>query len=366
MNSSKQGALPSQTLRELIESGCIQHARKEYISPASLDLTLSEEIYKIDGLFLPKKGESIRDMLTDMGAHKVSFSDPLQTDHIYLVRLEEVLDLPSSVYGYCNPKSSTGRLDIHVRILADGVPRYDSITPKGFAGELWLAINPKSFSVLLEPGISLSQLRLFNADTRFSELDLEMAMKQYDLMWNRDGERIEYDRLGAHDGDGALILSAYFEDDFCGYVCSAPKDAVLDVKNIKGYDGNEFFSEICPESNILKLEKGKFYILSSAEYVRIPPILASEMVPMDERSGDFRTHYAGFLDPGWGWGADGIGTGRPFTLEVRPFEDLIIRKHQPIAKISFERLSDMPDVHYDEKDSNYLKQSGPRLAKQFK
>jgi dCTP deaminase len=114
------------------------------------------------------------------------------------------------------------------------------------------------------------------------------------------------------------------------------------------------------------LKKGAFYILSTNEAVRVPPELACEMVPMDERSGEFRSHYAGFIDPGWGWGEKGEGKGRPLTLEVRPFEDLIVRHGQPIAKIKFERVNEVPVAAYDSMGSNYIKQSGPKLAKHFK
>ena len=131
-----------------MEAGFITGAASDNVSPASLDLSLSNEVYEIKGLLLPRQGEKIRDLLTLMEATKVSLAEPLACHKIYLARLNETLELPSAVYGYCNPKSSTGRLDMHVRVLADGVPRYDSVTPKGFAGELWVAIHPKSFEEL--------------------------------------------------------------------------------------------------------------------------------------------------------------------------------------------------------------------------
>lgn len=348
-------------------AGFITGADTENVSPASLDLSLSDEVYEISGLLLPRQGEQIRDLLPYMEAQQVSLAEPLSCHSIYLVRLRESLALPSAVYGYCNPKSSTGRLDMHVRVLADGVPRYDSITPKGFAGELWAAIHPKSFSVQLHDGSPLTQLRLFTADTRLSELDLEVALKTHQLAWHESEERpLAYDELLTHDQDGALILTAMIGDGVCGYECIATPDQVIDIANVGGYDAEEFFKPIYANDGALKLERDKFYILSGAERVRIPPILASEMVPMDERSGDFRSHYAGFLDPGWGWGRDGDGHGRPFTLEVRPFEDLVVRRYQPIAKIRFERVAEEPDIHYDSKTSNYLGQAGPKLGKQFK
>lgn len=360
------GALPAEMLARLIESGCIVGADTKHISPASLDLTVSKELYRIDGLILPQTGEQIRSLLPLMGARAVTYDASIECGALYLVRLNETLELPQQVYGYCNPKSSTGRLDMHVRVLADGVPRYDSVTPKGYHGELWLAIAPKSFALQLHPGTPLTQLRLFTGDTRFSELDLELAMRE-GLVWHPSEDRaLAYDELVTNDQDGALVLTAMVEEGQSGFACIAQPDAVLDVAKTNHYDPREFFAPLALEDGALRLERDRFYILSAAERVRIPPWLASEMVPMDERSGDFRSHYAGFLDPGWGWGVDGAGKGRPFTLEVRPFEDLVVRPGQPIAKIRLEQMVSAPQEHYDTKVSHYLTQSGPRLAKQFK
>lgn len=366
MTTSTQGALPAQSITRLIESGCIKGAMSENISPASLDLSLSSEVYEISGLILPQEGEKISELLDLMGAQAVSITEPIACGKMYVAKLNETLDLPQQVYGYCNPKSSTGRLDMHVRVLADGVPRYDSITPKGYTGELWVAITAKSFSVQLHEKTPLTQLRLFTGDTRFTELDLELALRD-GLVWHQsDDRKLSYNDIVTNDQDGSVVLTALVEDGMCGYECIAGPEQVIDVANVAGYEGAEFFRPIEIEDGALRLKRDKFYILSGAERVRIPPTLASEMMPMDERSGDFRSHYAGFLDPGWGWGIDGEGKGRPFTLEVRPFEDLVVRKGQPIAKIRFERMLEEPSFHYDTKKSNYLTQSGPKLGKQFK
>ena len=368
MQTNLSGALPSQRLQKLIEAGFIIGASQENISPASLDLTISDEIYKIDGLLLPRKGESIQDLLPVMGASQSDLSEPLQCGQMYIVRLNESLALPKEVYGFCNPKSSTGRLDMHVRVLADGVPRYDSAKPRGYVGELWAAIKVKSFAVRLHENTPLTQLRLFTANTQFSDLDLEVAVKQHDLVWHETEDRpLEHDELVTHDKDGALILTALVTDDVCGYVCTADPTDVLDIAKVSGHEASRFFSPVYAEKGVLKLVHDKFYILSGAERVRIPPHMACEMAPMDERSGDFRSHYAGFLDPGWGWGSDGKGKGRPFTLEVRPFEDVVVRKQQPIAKIRFENLTEPPIEHYDANAAghNYLSQSGPQLGKHF-
>lgn len=366
MKAIQGGALPSQTIRELINTGFIKNADVSHVAPASLDLSLSDEIYAISGLVLPKMYERVEELLTYMGAVPHSLEKPLVHGQMYLARLNETLKLPHEVYGYCNPKSSTGRLDMHVRVLADGVPRFDSVTPKGYEGSLWVAIHPKSFSVLLHPGTLLTQLRLFTRDTRFNELDLEIAMSQ-DLVWHQTEDRaLAYSELVTNDKDGSVVLTALVEKGFCGYHCIARPEQVIDVAKIASYEPLDFFEEIVIEDGALRLKRDHFYILSGAERVRIPPTLASEMVPMDERSGDFRSHYAGFLDPGWGFGKAGEGKGRPFTLEVRAFEDLVVRKGQPIAKIKFERMIEVPDIQYDTEASNYLAQTSAKLAKQFK
>jgi dCTP deaminase len=362
----KLGALPSQKIEELIAAGFIEGADKSNVSPASLDLSLSNEVYEIQGLVLPKPGASIRSLFEILGAKPVSVEKPLMCGKLYLARLNEVLSLPKQVYGYCNPKSSTGRLDVHVRVLADGVSRYDSVTPRGFSGELWAAIFPKSFSIQVHELTPLTQLRLFTQDTRFSELDLEIAMKD-GLVWDAHRDKpLIYEDLVTSDQDGAIVLSALVEEGLCGYHCIAKPEQVIDMQDIAAYESEDFFEPLTLKDGMLHLERDNFYILSSAERVRIPPVLASEMMPVDERSGDFRSHYAGFLDPGWGWGKTGEGKGRPFTLEVRPFENLIVRSGQPVAKIKFEKMAEEPDIHYDSKQSNYLKQLGPKLGKQFK
>jgi len=187
------------------------------------------------------------------------------------------------------------------------------------------------------------------------------------LVYDRlSGEKLIYVDLVTNDQDGTVVLTALVEKGLCGYECIAGPDDVVDVANIAHYEAEKFFRPLTLKRGALRLKRDRFYILSGAEAVKIPPALASEMVPMDERSGDFRSHYAGFLDPGWGYGKEGEGKGRPFTLEVRPFEDLVIRPGQPIAKIKFERMAEVPEFHYDTKQSNYLIQTGPKLGKQFR
>lgn len=365
LNAQKRGALPSQTIHELIDAGCIMGSKENHVRPSSLDLSISSEIYKVEGIFQPKKTESVRQVLKQIKHQKYSLDKALERDQMYMIRLNETLDLPESVYAFCNPKSTSGRIDTHVRLIADGISRYDSVKP-GWKGELWISIVPKTFPIKLYEGVSLNQLRFFNADTRLNDLELELAVKRYHLLWRqKKGTPYEYSDIKVRDNDGSVVLTLDLENEILGYE-GVVSDNPIDLSKISFYEHKKFFKPVRKKDNYVYLKKNSFYILSTHEAIRVPPDLACEMIPMDERSGEFRSHYAGFIDPGWGWGKNGEGKGRPLTLEVRPFEDLIVRQGQPIGKIKFERLIEVPSMSYDAIGSNYIHQSGPKLAKHFK
>src|SRR3989344_1702803 len=174
---SKKGALPDRLLHQMIEAGFIKGSSANHVGPASLDLCVSDEMYRVNGMFRPRMGEPIRKLIERLDTRPHKLGAPFEREVVYLVRLNESLELPQNIYGYCNPKSSTGRHDVHIRVLADGVPRYDAVTPAGHKAELWLAITPKSFPVVIHPGERVAQMRLFTANTRFSELELEVEIK---------------------------------------------------------------------------------------------------------------------------------------------------------------------------------------------
>ncbi|MFW5853571.1 MAG: 2'-deoxycytidine 5'-triphosphate deaminase domain-containing protein [Patescibacteria group bacterium] len=360
-----QGALPDYMLRELIAAGRLTGTQPENVKPASLDLSLSDEIYAVSGIFQLRPGEKIRDLLSLVKAKPIDYRQPLVYDEVYLIRLNEVVDLPDSIYGYCNPKSSTGRNDIHIRVIAEGVPRYDTIPFQQRRVELWALINPKSYSVLLKPGQTLSQLRLFNKDTRLNEEELKIIMSDEGLLWNQANQALSYSDLTMTDGDGSVILTMDLNSRIIGYESLEKNKAVVDFGSLNSVDPQDFFQPIIGPRSDLILRQGHFYLLSSAESVRVPNDLVCEMSPIDERTGEFRSHYAGFIDPGWGTG--GTGQGRPLTLEVRPFEDFLVRPQQAIAKINFEKMINLPETGYDNlAGSNYAKQFQVALPKQFK
>ncbi|MEI6480546.1 MAG: 2'-deoxycytidine 5'-triphosphate deaminase [bacterium] len=363
--SYKRGALPSQLILELINAGYISGTDINNVKPGSLDLTLSDEVYKVEGIFQPKPSETVRQVLEKIKKQKHSLEQPLLKDQMYVIRVNEKISLPKSVYAYCNPKSSSGRVDVHVRLLADGVSRYDAVS-SGFEGELWVSIVPKTFNVKMSVGQSYNQIRFFTSDTRFNDLELEVAMKQHKLLWSSNSNKTYlFDDLTISDKDGSIIQTLDLSGDIIGYV-GRKTDKIIDLGKVGHYKASDFFKPIKKNGDFIYLKKGEFYILSTLEAVRVPPDLACEMVSMDERSGEFRSHYAGFIDPGWGWGSNGEGKGRQLTLEVRPFEDIIVRHNQPIAKIKFERMIDIPHSLYDAIGSNYTIQSGPKLGKHFK
>lgn len=365
IKAMKKGSLPSQTILDLMKAGFIRGASTDNVRPSSLDLSLSAEVYEVEGIFQPRPGEKVRELLNLIRKKPFSWDKLLVPGQAYLARLNETLSLPENVYGYCNPKSTSGRIDAHVRLVADNVARYDSVTPAGWRGELWVSIIPKTFPIKIATNQTLNQLRFFNSDTRLNNLELEIAFQQYQLLWRLSGKPLSYHEIKVRDNDGSVILTLDLSGEVIGYRSKHTGEAI-DLAQIKHYRSSKFFEPIKKKNGHVYLKKGEFYILSTAEAVRVPPELACEMVTMDERSGDFRSHYAGFIDPGWGWGKSGEGKGRPLTLEVRPFEDLIVRHGQPIAKIRFEHMAEVPEVVYDAISSNYIQQSGPRLSKHFK
>jgi len=363
MSHRKIGALPYQTILEMIDAGCLPGSNPENVQPASIDLSVTSEVYRMPGIVQPKVGERVKELILRIGGEKHNFKFPLEVNVAYIAKLKGKARLPEGIYGYCNPKSTTGRLDVHVRVVADGVARYDALYPKGFSGDLWISIVAKSFPIKLFKGISLTQLRLFSDDTRLDELELQLALQKHQLLWNRSGKALKYGDITLSDKDGSMMLTADLENNNVGWECIQP-GKVLDL-SLHNYNPSDFFKRVELVNGHLHLTKDRFYILSTKEFVRVPPGMACEMRPMDDRSGEFRAHYAGFIDPGWGWGKEGEEKGRPLTLEVRPHENMIFGQDQAIAKIRFEMMKEVPETLYDAGSSNYSVQNGPRLSKHF-
>ncbi len=356
----KLGAVPMQMIEEMIDGGFIRNADKANIQPASLDLMISDEIYRLRGGFIPKPGEKILDAAKRLDTPEVyDISKPLEVGVTYLVRIKEYLKLPKTIYAYTNPKSSSGRIDLLVRMLADGVPKYDAADVRGYGGKLWALITPNSFRVLLSPNDTLLQMRFFNEDTRFkSEEELEINYQKYRLMYDQNGKFIKYSSIKNNDMDGTLTLTVNLDADQVGWRCEKSQD-VLDFSKRNYYDPEIFFQPIYkPKKGILTLHKEDFYILFTKEIVKVPAELATEMKPIDTRTGEYRSHYAGYGDPGF---------NAPFVLEMCVFRgDLTIEDGRPICKLTWEKLIEIPYKTYGQTGSHYQHQKGPRLSKHFK
>ena len=362
------GALPSQLIAELVGNDFISQANPKNISTDTYDPVISEEIYRLNEAFLPARGENIEDVISHYG-RRICHGAVLEKGFCYLIKLTESMKnkIPDDVYCYANPKSNIGRVDILVRLLANGISRYDYI-PTGYTGSLWVMVIPRSFSVITQTGLSFNQIRFFNQDTRLDEMRLGFSFnKDGGFLCDRFGNIIPYEGMEHSDKDGSVLLTLGLDFPTIGFE-AIENGEPIDLSLGCHYDPREFFREIEVHNGCIKFKPHSFYILSTEESVRVKPEYTCEMRPMDERSGEIRVHYAGYIAPGWGVGPDGLGKGRPLTLEVRSFENaFMVRRGQPFAKIRFERMVEPPLVHYDQQPNTKFKtQQGPGLAKYFK
>lgn len=397
---SSHGTFPSQEIARLIKGGAIASAAgiaPEQIQPSSLDLTLSVEAYSMTGSLLPLGGEKVRDLIERFARYPISLREPavLVRDNVYLVRLRESLKLPQGVAAYANNKSSTGRIDLQTRVICDKNPRYDRV-PEGYEGELWLEIIPKSFDVKVRNGDSLNQCIMYRDREILDEAELIKLIYQTEnlvtirprnprkkpqvagvirnadeklnpLLFEPNGAPIPFAACVHDDG---LLMTLDLEQDIVGFVAKKSlKPKPIDLAALGQHEPEDYFEPIRkPKDGALFLSQNAFYIFSTYEYISVPPDFAVEMLPYDTSAGEFRAHYAGFFDPGFGYGAKGEVKGTPAVLEVRPYEDdLIVRHRQPVCKMAYEKLTAPPDKLYGVGvKSNYAQQRGPRLSKFFR
>ncbi len=365
------GTLETHGLRRLVAAGMVTAEggiRPEQVQPASLDLTLSAEAYRMPGSILPLAGrgdvagERVRDLVTSLALERVDLAQPtcLGRDQVYFVRLNERLDLPAGLEAYANGKSSTGRVDLATRVLADGSPRYDRV-PAGYRGELWLELIPRSFNIVAQSGVSLNQAIFFAERLVLGQADLAAHHARAPLLFEPDGTPSAPNSLF----DGRLVMTADLDREVVGWVAKRTHHPLVLAK-LGAHRPEHFFAPLSrPDSGFLCLEQDHFYILATRERVAVPAELACEMVPFDPTAGEFRAHYAGFFDPGWGI-LNGQTRGAPAVLEVRPHQDDIILRHgQPICAMAYEILQQPCAQLYGACGNNYAMQEGPRLSKHF-
>ena len=342
-NPLPQGILPSQAILELIASGAVTlaaTAAEGQVQPASLDLRLGSEAFRIRASFLPKPGEPVALKLGQLGLHRIDITAGavLETGCVYVVPQMEQLSLPTGLAAAANPKSSTGRLDVFTRVIADGVAAFDQM-PAGYRGGLYAEICPQTFPIVVRAGSRLSQIRF-----RRGEL-AEASAKKIDLS------------VDLAPGGNGLV----------GYRAKR-HTGVIDVDKPGAYDIADYWEPIRqrPNENRLILDPDQFYILASKEAVSVPPDEAAEMVPFNPLVGEFRVHYAGFFDPGFGFSATG-GAGARAVLEVRshtvPF---VLEDGQIIGRLVFEPMTERPETLYGTGLGSHYQAQGLKLSKHFR
>ncbi|PRY94270.1 2'-deoxycytidine 5'-triphosphate deaminase [Donghicola tyrosinivorans] len=354
------GVLPSQAISELVTNGAITidaPLLDGQLQPASLDLRLGTVAYRIRASFLPGHGTAVLDRVNDFTMHRIDLSDGavLEKGCVYLVPLMEGLNLPHGITAVANAKSSTGRLDLLTRVVTDGGTEFDRI-PAGYKGPLYAEICPRSFSVLVRPGMRLNQIRFRKGQSVLDDAELATLHASDTLV---DGVPV------ISDGLGFSVDLKPAQGDLVGYRAK-PHTGVIDLENIGYYDPAEFWEEIRTTTGRIILDPGAFYILVSREAVHIPPAYAAEMAPYLAMVGEFRVHYAGFFDPGFGHAAVG-GSGARGVLEVRCHEAPFVLEHgQVVGRLIYEKMSQTPETLYGaDLASNYQGQ-GLKLSKHFK
>ncbi len=328
------GILPCQSIENLIASGAIAAEtpfEADQVQPASLDLRLGARCWRVRASFLPRHGP-VRDRIREVAMHELDLTAGavLERGCVYIAELQEGLTLPRGVSARANPKSSTGRVDVFVRLLSDFGDKFDDVSD-GYAGPIYLEIAPQTFSVLARSGTRLNQLRLKAGDPP--------RLRIQDVGVDLTGDIAGF-RGRRHAG-------------------------VVDLDHEDGHDPRDFWEPLTPRNGQLLLDPGEFYILASKEAVEIPVMEAAEMLPIDPSVGEFRVHYAGFFDPGFGTD-EAHGKGSKGVLEVRSHETpFILEDGQTVARLVYEPLTERPTRLYGDLGSHYQRQ-GLKLSKHFR
>lgn len=354
------GVIPNQQISEMIQSGqinAVPAVLPEQIQPASLDLRLGNTAYRVRASFLAGQSAKVADRLNEFEMHRVDLSDGavLEKGCVYVVPLMEGLALPADVSAVANAKSSTGRLDLLTRTITDGGTEFDRIAP-GYEGPLYAEICPRSFSVLVRPGMRLNQIRFGRGNAVLDDDALRALHGDVPLV---DGTAV------IDDGLGFSVDLKLPDTTLVGYRAK-PHTGVIDLDNIGYYAPADYWEDVHSSNGQIILDPGAFYILVSREAVTIPPQYAAEMAPYLAMVGEFRVHYAGFFDPGFGHSSAG-GAGSRGVLEVRCHEAPFVLEHgQVVGRLVYEKMAETPTQLYGaDLASNYQGQ-GLKLSKHFK
>ncbi|MEM6614979.1 MAG: 2'-deoxycytidine 5'-triphosphate deaminase [Pseudomonadota bacterium] len=357
-----RGVLPAEEIEVLATQNCIAPAKPfdpDQVQPSSLDLRLGTKAYRVRASFLPGPDATVADKLKTLALHEIELSEGavLEVGCVYVVPLLESLALPDGISAACNPKSSTGRLDVFTRVICDRVGAFDTI-PHAYDGPLYAEISPRTFPVLVRTGSRLSQVRFRSGSAVLNEEATRKLHAEQTLVHAAEP-------VFGHGIAVSVDLSAE-QGMPVGYRAKR-HTAVIDVDRKAQYEVSEFWETIYATGDgSLILDPDQFYILASKEAVHVPPDHAAEMVAFDPLVGEFRVHYAGFFDPGFGHRAAG-GSGSRAVLEVRSHEvPFILEDGQTVGRLVYERLSATPKRLYGTDIGSHYQAQGLKLSKHFK
>ena len=373
------GVLSSQEILELIHKNVITSENgieKDLIQPASIDLRLGIKAWRVPASFLPGKGNKVSSRLKDLAMHEFSLIDGavLECGCVYIVKLLENVSLADNLTGIANPKSSTGRLDVFTRLIVDGAMEFEEV-PAGYQGPLYAEISPRTFSVLVRTGSRLNQLRLRRGQSFTSDKEMEILQEHVGLVRNQDNINL----LDKIKNGVPLSVDLIGENGLIGY--KARKHSMLiDIDKPNHYKRELFWEKITVEDLLYRggdyqnkknqgsliLSPDAFYILASKEYVSVPSKYAAEMRAYDTKVGEFRAHYAGFFDPGFGLTELGASKTKA-VLEVRSHDvPFLIEQDQTVCRLVYEPMANVPSILYGEAgSSNNYQAQGLKLAKHF-
>ncbi len=354
------GVCPNQQIESMIAEGAISAQTPilpAQVQPASLDLRLGHVAYRVRASFLAGQGRTVTERLAEFEMHRIDLSNGavLEKGCVYVVPLQESLALPDDMTAVANAKSSTGRLDLLTRTITDSGTEFDRISA-GYTGPLYAEICPRSFSVLARPGMRLNQIRFRQGQAVLDDATLSALHAEARLV---DGTAL------IQDGLGFSVDLRPEGTDLVGFRAK-PHTGVIDLNRIGAYDPSEYWEEIRTTDGRIILDPGAFYILVSREAVHIPPEYAAEMAPYLAMVGEFRVHYAGFFDPGFGHAAAG-GAGSRGVLEVRCHEAPFVLEHgQVVGRLVYERMAEVPTQLYGAGIASNYQGQGLKLSKHFR
>jgi len=360
------GIVPSQEIEELIKNGKIRsraEISKDQIQPASIDLRLGNIACRVRASFIPSKKFLISAKIRELQLEEIDLSQPtlLKVGSVYIVPLIETLELPPDMRGKANPKSTTGRLDIFTRLMAEGSGRFEEV-PLGYSGDLYVEIVPQTFPIIIKAGTKLNQIRFFRGAPQRDAEQLRLLSRRGKLIYKENGDapteisidkglRISVDLQGSGQDD----IVAYRAKRGC---------SPINLANVGAYEVEEFWEPIrAPNSKSIVLNPDDFYLLASKQRVGVPPDYAAEMEQYDSSIGEFTVHYAGFFDPGFGYGIQGEIKGTKAVLEVRAHEvPILLEDGQDVGRMTYLKMAAPPNELYGQNIGSSYQWQGLALS----